>query len=74
VNPCAFEPDLDCIPVVNVAYDPTRFEHDPRLGMRGVGEPAFRDFYTVDKDKDVIVIVPVNLTNGLVAPTTLVSS
>jgi hypothetical protein len=39
VNPCAFEPDFDA-PAVNVAYDPTRFEHDPRHRKRGVGASA----------------------------------
>jgi hypothetical protein len=35
VNPCAFEPDLN-LPAVNVADDPTRFEHNPRHRKRGV--------------------------------------
>jgi hypothetical protein len=64
VNPCAFEPDLD-LPAVNVAYDPTRFEHNPRHRKRGVGTSAFRDFHTVDKDKYVIVVILVNRANGV---------
>jgi hypothetical protein len=66
VNRRAFEPHLDCVPSVNVAYDPTRFKHDPSHGMRGVGKSAFRDFHTAHKDKHVLVIVLVKFTNGLV--------
>jgi hypothetical protein len=62
-----FEPHLDCVPAVNVADDPTRFKHNPHHGVRGSGVSAFRDFHTVNKDKDVIVIIPVKLTNGFVA-------
>jgi hypothetical protein len=67
MNPRRFEPHLDCVPAVNVADDPTRFKHNPHHGVRGSGVSAFRDFHTVNKDKDVIVIIPVKLTNGFVA-------
>jgi hypothetical protein len=36
MNPRAFEPDLDCASVIDVAYDPTRFKHDPSPGKCGV--------------------------------------
>jgi hypothetical protein len=65
VNSRAFEPDLDCVSFVNVADDPTRFEHDPRHGMRGVGSAALRDFHTVNKDKGVFAVI-VKFTNGIV--------
>jgi hypothetical protein len=64
VNPRAFEPDLDCVSVINVAYDPTRFKHDPSHGMCGVRQAALRYFHAVNEDKNVIVIILVNLANG----------
>jgi hypothetical protein len=67
VNPRAFEPHLDCVPVVNVADNPTRFKHNPSHGVCRVREPTLGDFHPVHKDKDVVVIVPEKLTNGIVA-------
>jgi hypothetical protein len=64
VNPRAFEPDLDCVSVINVAYDPTRFKHDPSHGMCGVRQAALRYFHAVNEDKNVIVIILVNLANA----------
>jgi hypothetical protein len=64
VNPCAFQPDLD-LPAVDVAYDPTPFQHNPRHRKRGVGTSALSDFHTVDKDKYVIVVILVNRANGV---------
>jgi hypothetical protein len=66
VNRRAFEPHLDGVPMVNVANNPTRFKHNPRLGLRRVGRPASGDFYTINKDKDVLAIT-VKLTNRLAA-------
>jgi hypothetical protein len=57
VNPRALVPDLDCVPVVNVAYDPTRFEHDPCLSLRGVRSSALGYFHTVDKDEDILTVI-----------------
>ena len=42
VNRRAFEPDLDCLPLVNVADDPTRFEHDPLHGVHRFTPTALR--------------------------------
>jgi hypothetical protein len=64
VNLRAFEPDLDCVSVINVAYDPARFKHDPSHGMCGVRQAALRYLHAVNKDKNVIVVIPVNLANG----------
>jgi hypothetical protein len=66
VNPRAFEPYLDCVPVINVANNPTRFKHNPCHGLRSVREPTLGDFHPVDKDKDVFLIILVKLTNGFV--------
>jgi len=65
VNRCAFEPDVDCRPLVNIAADPTRFEHDPHHGMRGVRSAAFRYLQTVHEDK-VIFDVIMKFTGGFV--------
>jgi len=64
MNPRAFEPDLYCVFVINVAHDPTRFKHDPSPGMCGVRQAALRYFHAVNEDKNVIVIILVNLANG----------
>jgi hypothetical protein len=56
-----FEPDLDCVSVIDVAYDPTRFKHDPSHGMCGVRQAALRYFHAVNEDKNVMVII---LANG----------
>jgi hypothetical protein len=64
MNLRAFEPDLDCVSAINIAYDPTRFKHDPSHGMCGVRQAALRYFHAVNEDKNVIVIILVNLANG----------
>jgi hypothetical protein len=50
MNARAFEPDLDCVSVIHVAYDPTRFKHDPSHGMCGVRQAALRYFHAVNED------------------------
>jgi hypothetical protein len=65
VNRRAFEPDLDCLPLVNVADDPTRFEHNPHHGVRRVRSAALRYLHTVNKDKGVFAVI-VKLTGGVV--------
>jgi hypothetical protein len=57
VNPRTFVPDLDCVPAVNVAYNPTRFEHDPCHGLCSVRRTAFGYFHTVDKDEDILTVI-----------------
>jgi hypothetical protein len=64
VNARAFEPDLDCVSVIDVAYDPTRFKHDPSPGLCGVGQTALRYFHAVNENKNVTVIILVNLADG----------
>jgi hypothetical protein len=64
MNPRAFEPDLDCVSVINIAYDPTRFKHDPRHGAHSAPPTTLRYFHAVNEDKNVIVIILVNLANG----------
>jgi hypothetical protein len=64
INLRAFEPDLDCVSVIDVAHDPTRFKHDPSHGMCGVRQAALRYLHAVNEDKNVIVIILVNLANG----------
>jgi CheY-like chemotaxis protein len=59
----AFVPDLDCIPIVNVAYDPTRFEHDPGRGSRRVERVALRDLHPIDKDKKFLAVVVKRLSS-----------
>jgi hypothetical protein len=53
-EPRAFVPDLDCVPVVNVAYGPTGFKHDPCHGLRRMRRAALRDFHPIDKDEKPI--------------------
>jgi hypothetical protein len=65
VNPRTFVPDLDCVSVVNVAYDPTGFEHDPCLSLRSVRRTALGYFHTVDKDEDILTVI-VKLADGFV--------
>jgi hypothetical protein len=45
------------MPVVNVANDPTRFQHDPRLGLRGTAESAFRDLRSVNEDEKLFAVI-----------------
>jgi hypothetical protein len=66
MNLRAFEPDLDCAPAVDVADDPTRFEHNPQHGVRSVMLAPFRDFHPVNKDKDVIILICAKLADGFV--------
>jgi hypothetical protein len=33
VHPCVLVADLDCLPALDVAYKPSRFEHNPRIGL-----------------------------------------
>jgi hypothetical protein len=64
MNPRAFEPDLNCVSVINVAYDPTRFKHDPSHGAHSATPTTLRYFHAVYEDKNVIVVILVNLANG----------
>jgi hypothetical protein len=63
VNPRAFEPDLDGLPSVDVADYPTRFKHNPRIGLRSVVPAALCDLHTFNEDKNVTVFIPLNLAN-----------
>jgi hypothetical protein len=63
VNPRAFEPDLDGLPSVDVADYPTRFKHNPRIGLRRVVRAALGDLHAVNEDKNVTVFIPLNLAN-----------
>jgi hypothetical protein len=50
--------------LAGAAHDPTRFEHDPRHGLRGAGRATPRDFDPIDKYKDVVAVI-VKLTNRI---------
>jgi hypothetical protein len=66
VNPRAFEPDLDGLPSVDVADYPTRFKHNPPIGLRSVVRAALGDLHAVNEDKNVTVFIPLNLANRFV--------
>src|SRR5712671_4004075 len=55
--------DLDCRPAFNVADHPSRFEHNPRVGMRRAGQAALRYLHAADEHENVTVLIPVNLAN-----------
>jgi hypothetical protein len=42
VHPCVLVADLDCLPALDVAHAPSRFEHNPGVGLRRVGQAAPR--------------------------------
>jgi hypothetical protein len=52
--------DLDCPPALNIAYKPTRLEHDPRRGTRRATQASFCYFHAADEDEHVIVVILVN--------------
>jgi hypothetical protein len=63
VHPSGLVPDLDCRPAFNVADHPSRFEHNPRVGMRRAGQAALRYLHAADEHENVTVLIPVNLAN-----------
>jgi hypothetical protein len=63
VHPSALVPDLDCLPALNVAYKPSRFEHNPRLRVRRVSPAALRYLHAADEHENVAVFILVNLVN-----------
>jgi hypothetical protein len=50
-------------PSVLVAHEPSRFEHNPGVGMRRVGLAALRYLHAVNEHENVAVFIPVNLAS-----------
>jgi hypothetical protein len=63
VHPSVLVPDLDCLPTLDVAHEPSRFEHNPGVGMRRVGLAALRYLHAVNEHENVAVFIPVNLAS-----------
>jgi hypothetical protein len=61
VHPSALVPDFDCLTALDVAHDPSRFEHNPRVCVRRVRLAALRDLHAVNEHENVAVFIPVNL-------------
>ena len=58
---------LDRLPTLNIAYQPTRLERDPRRGMRRASYPSFCYFNAADENEHVIVLIFVNRAQMLLA-------
>jgi hypothetical protein len=54
VHPGVLVADLNCLPALEVAHEPSRFEHNPRVSMRRVGQAALRYLYAVNEQENVI--------------------
>jgi hypothetical protein len=63
VHPCVLVADLDCLPALDVAHAPSRFEHNPGVGLRRVGQAAPRYLRAADEYEHVAVFIPVNLAS-----------
>jgi hypothetical protein len=61
VHPKALAADLDCPPALDVADYPSRFEHNPPVGMGRVGQTAFRYLHAADEYENVTVFILANL-------------
>jgi hypothetical protein len=63
VHPCVLVADLDGLPALDVADHPSRFKHDPRVGLRRARQAALRYLHAVNEYENVAVFIPVNLAN-----------